>query len=243
MIELKEHNGLKLANARSIHTSLGIKFAFSTWIKSNIESALLDENKDFFRLTKQSTGGRPSTEYLLTRDSSLSIVAMSRGQKAKDVRLLLIDAYKEKKTGVSLTVDQVAALTDMVKAMTLVSIQKKAETKHYHYFNKPSEWWGYRAELLGYSKKSLIEALKKVNKKYKNTRIALMKIDPSELIRSGVIDLLISLGRDQEYAINIGEWAREIAKSNNYHLQIWDDTKPNPLGLNQNVVNERKKLI
>ena len=243
MIELKEYNGLKLADARSIHSNLGIKFAFSTWIKSNIESALLDENKDFFRSTKESTGGRPSIEYLLTRDAALSIIAMSRGQKAKDVRLLLIEAYKEKTIGINLNVDEVTALTDMVKAMTLVSIQKNAEKKHFYYYNKPAQWWNYRAELLGYSKESLIKALQKVNKKYKNTRIALMKLDPSELIRAGVIDLLISLGRDREYAVNIGEWAKAIAKSNNYHLQIWDDTKPNPLGLNQGIINERKKLI
>lgn len=241
-MELIEYNGKKLANARMIHKDLGIKFAFSTWIKSNIETNYLDEDKDFIRLAKESTGGRPSVEYLLTKDAALCIVATSRGVKAKEVRLELVKAFEEKQTGISLTVEQVTALTEMVKAMTLVSVQKNAEKKHFNYLGRPKDWWEYRAKLLGYSAQSLKDALIKVGKKYKSQKQALIHIDPAEIIRTGVVDLLKALGRDDIYSLNIGEWAKAIAKSNGYHFQIWDDTKPNPLGIGMKEIIERQEI-
>lgn len=242
MIKIIEKNNLKLVDAKEIYSELGIKFAFSTWIKSNIESAEFEENKDFFWHTKESTGGRPMIDYYLTRDAALSVIAMSRGKKAKEVRIMLINAFTEKQTGLLLNADQVAALTDVVKAMTLVSVQKQALDKHFVLFNKPKEWWKYRADLLGYSPESLKTALQQINKAYKSQKQALIHIDPSEIIRTGVIDLLIALGRDKEYALNVAEFAKIIAQKTGFCYKIWDDTKPNPLGLNLPEIIERQKL-
>ena len=96
--------------------------------------------------------------------------------------------------------------------------------------------------MLGYSTESLIEALEKINKKYHSQKKALMHLDKAEIIRTGVVDLLIALGRDKEYALNIAEFAKVIAEKNGYHLQIWDDTKANPLGLRLTEIIERQKL-
>lgn len=242
MIELKDYKGIMYASAKDLYSLLGIKKDFSTWIRKNIQRAILECEKDFLTLKGESTGGRPSIDYLLTKESALTLIALSSGQYAKDVRLELIKAFKEKQTGVLLNADQVAALTDVVKAMTLVSVQKNAEQKHYLALNKPSDWWQYRANLLGYSKESLISALEKINKQYHSQKTALMQLDKVEIIRTGVIDLLIALGRNKEYALNVAEFAKIIAEKNNYHLQIWDDTKPNPLGLKSSEILERQKI-
>lgn len=242
MIELKEYNGKMYANAKFIHEKLGITKAFSTWFKTNTKRAMLISELDFIPLREESTGGRPSFDYLLTESASQDLCLISGGKNAKVIRDEIKKAFKEKQTGILLNVDQISALTDMVKAMTLVSVQKNAENKHYLALNKPKDWWQYRADLLGYSKDSLIEALEKINKQYHSTKTALMQLDKVEIIRTGVIDLLIALGRNKEYALNIAEFAKIIAEKNNYHLQIWDDTKPNPLGLRLPEIIERQKL-
>lgn len=244
MVELRENNGIKYASAKELHFRLGLnKSNFTQWIRRVLLNKPFIENIDFSYLAKKSTGGRPSIDYLLTEQTAISVIMISGGKKAHEIRNEVVEAFRQKKTGISLTVDQVTALTDIVKAMTLVSVQKNAENKHYNFLGRPKDWWKYRAELLGYSTESLKNALLSVGKKYKSQKQALIHIDPAEIIRTGVIDILIALGRDHEYSINIGEWAKAIAKSNGYHFQIWDDTKANPLGINKNVIEDRKKLI
>jgi len=240
-MELIKINNTKYASALAIYIELGIKKKFAQWVKYNIKRTLIDES-NFVTKLLQSTGGRPITDYLLDKESAIGFIMVSGGKNAKKVRLEIIKAFEEKQTGILLNADQVAALTDVVKAMTLVSVQKQAENKHYYYLNKPENWWKYRADLLGYSPESLKNALAQINKNYKNQRQALIHLDPSEIIRAGVIDLLIALGRDKEYALNVGEFAKMIACKNGYCFQIWDDTKPNPLGLNLPEIINRQKL-
>ncbi len=243
MIELKEYKGKKLASAKELHRLLGMNQQFSQWVKYNINKTLIEIEKDFYPILTKSTGGRPTTDYLLTRDSALGFIMVSGGKYAKSVRTEVLETFKQKQIGILLNVDQVSALTDMVKAMTLVSNQKDSERKHYNFLNRPKDWYNYRAELLGYSASSLREAMVQVNKKYKSQKQALIHLDPSEIIRTGVVDLLIALGRGREYALNIAEFAKVIAEKNGYHLQIWNDTKPNPLGINNEQTKERKKLL
>jgi len=242
MFELIEYNGGMYASARGLHSDLGIRKDFPTWAQYNIKRAMLDKS-DFITKKGESTGGRPSVDYLLTKESAIAFIMFSGGEKAKDVRAIVIRAFEEKQTGISLTLDEVKVLTDMVKAMTLVSIQKDSEKKHYEYLNKPKDWWDYRSKLLGYSTATLKDALRNVGRNYKSQKQALIHIDPAEIIRTGVIDLLIALGNERKYALNIGEWAKAIAISNGYHFQIWNDIKPNPLGINKGEINERKKLL
>lgn len=243
MIQLKEYNNNKFASAKDVYDFLEVKRRFSEWIKPSIKNASLKEGIDFVTYKLQSTGGRPIIDFLLTERSAIRIVLQSRMPKSIELENIIVKAFKEKQTGILLNADQVAALTDMVKAMTLISVQKESENKHYAFFNQPKKWWDYRANLLGYSTDSLKKEMIEINKRYKSQRQALVNLRPSELIRTGVIDLLIALGKGEEYALNVANFAQIIAEKNGYDKQIWNDTKPNPLGLNQENVTERKKLI
>lgn len=243
MVEIRDYKGIKYASAKELYDYLVIKEKFSTWIKLSIKNTNIKEYKDFVVYKKQSTGGRPLTDYLLSKNAALKVVLQSRVKKSMELADILIDVWDKKEKGIYLNVDQIAAITDMVKAMTLVSVQKKSETKHFNYLGRPKDWWTYRAGLLGYSKDSLQKALKEVGKKYKSQKQALIHLDPSEIIRTGVVDLLIALGKNKEYALNVAEFAKVICEKNDYHLEIWDDTKPNPLNLNEPTVTERKVRI
>jgi len=168
---------------------------------------------------------------------------MSEGENAKEVRDKLVDLYKQHNTGKAWDNDQILALMDLSKAVTLISIQETVERKHFNIYNNPTTWYERRAALLGYSKDTLIEAMCQVNKKYHSMRSALMQLDSSELIRTGVIDLMKCLGKTDEYAISVGNLCKDMAQRANFSNIIWDDTKENPLKLNESSINERKSLL
>ena len=51
------------------------------------------------------------------------------------------------------------------------------------------------------------------------------------------------MGKTQEYATNVGNLCKSIAEKTKLGNIIWDDTKDNPLGLNNGKIIERKSLF
>jgi phage anti-repressor protein len=242
-MELINVKGIEYTKATELYVELGVKRDYSNWIKQSIERAELECDKDFTPFKAESTGGRPTIEYLLTRDSALTITMMSGGQFASRVRKYLIDLYKKHETGKSFTDEQFLAFMDLSRAMTLISIQKQVEKKHYAIYNDKYTWYKYRATLLGFNTDDVINAMRKVNKKHHSTRASLIKMDSNELIRTGVIDFLMCLGKSKEYATNVGDLCKQMSEKMKLGNIIWDDTKENPLQINQGEVNERKQLL
>ena len=73
LIPVRNKNGELLVSARDLHETLKIEKAFSTWIQSQLESIDAVENVDFIPLKEESTGGRPSIEYVLKLDTAKEI--------------------------------------------------------------------------------------------------------------------------------------------------------------------------
>lgn len=227
-------------SAKELYFELGVKRDFSTWIKQSIERAELEDCKDFTPFKGESTGGRPTVDYLLTRDSALTVVMMSGGQFAGSLRKKVIELYSQHDNGLAFTSKQIEALMDLSRAITLVSIQKDVEKKHYLLYNNTYTWHKHRAEILGYSKDDVIEAMRKINKKYNSMRESLVKLDANELIRVGAVDFMMAMGKTEEYATNVGSLCKSMASRMELGNIIWDDTKDNPLGINKHEIDERK---
>lgn len=238
---IKSEKGYVLS-AKDLHKELGMKKAFSTWIKTSIERAYLEIGKDFSPRREESTGGRPSIDYLLTKDSAIQIIIMSGGQFAKKLRDKVVELYNQHDTGLAFTSSQIEALMDLSKAMTLISIQKEVEGKHFAIYNDKYSWHEYRASLLGYDTKDVIRAMQQVNKKHRERRASLMQLDAVELIRVGVIDFMKAMGKTDEYATNVGGLCKSMASKMELGNIIWDDTIDNPLKLNQAEITERQSL-
>ena len=107
LIPVRNKNGELLVSARDLHKTLKIEKAFSTWIQSQLESIDAVENVDFIPLKEESTGGRPSIEYVLKLDTAKEICmvvgvaprANSETKKlSKQVRKYFIDCEKRLKT-------------------------------------------------------------------------------------------------------------------------------------------------
>jgi len=238
-----ELNGKEYVSARELHSELGINKKFADWIKYSIERAYLEEVNDFITILGKSSGGRPSTEYYLTEHSAISIVVMSGGQNAKIVRDKVIKLFQKHETGEAFTSEQVIAMLDIAKLCTYISVQKYAEKQHYEMQNKRYDWWKYRANTLGYSVDEITLALAKINKAHKSLRNDLIRLEPAELIRISAMELLIVLGKSQEYARNAANLVKQMAKSTGIDFEIFDDTKEDKLGVFKAKTNQRAGLF
>lgn len=238
MLEINEG----LIKGEEIHRVIESKTQnYSLWIRRAIDYADLKEDKDFFTKLLKSTGGRPKTELLFTVEAAKEICLLERNEKGKQIRRWLILLGNQHESGLSFTSEQILSLIELSKSMTLVSIQKEVEKKHFALYNDKYTWYKYRAELLGYSTDTLIKAMQEVNKKYKSIRKSLIQLDSCELIRTGVIDFMIALGKTKEYAINTGNLCKKMAEKMELGNQIWNDESPNPLKLNMSSIIEKKE--
>jgi len=76
-------------SARDLHQSLEINTKFNDWIARIIEYGFL-EGTDFYSNMSESTGGRPSTEYMLTVDMAKEICMLQRTDKGRECRQYFI---------------------------------------------------------------------------------------------------------------------------------------------------------
>jgi phage anti-repressor protein len=131
---------------------------------------------------------------------------------------------------------QIAAMIDLAKAMGLLSCQLAAEQKHLEVYESrnggsPANWWKYRAELLGYSTEDLRKKMRIQGKSAqgKSQRELLLAIDKYEMIRTGVIDLLMAAGKSESYAKHLGDLAKLFAEE--MQVSIYNDQKAESLSL------------
>lgn len=127
-----------------------------------------------------------------------------------------------------LTKEQVVAVLEMAKAMGLVSCQTASQQRHLETYEQrnggsAANWWQFRSRLLGYSPDELREKAEKTGKpaKGKSQRQLLMALDRYEMIRSGVIDFFMGMGKSERYAQNLGDLAKLFAKE--LRVDIFDD--------------------
>ena len=134
--------------------------------------------------------------------------------------------------------------------MGLVSCQTATEQKHLQVYEarnggNATNWWQFRASILGYSVDKLKKKMGELGKKVtgKSQRQMLMQVDKYEMVRTAVIDLFMSLGKPERYAKNLGDLAKIFARELN--VEVFDDRNaaaafaPN---LNMDLVNEVKGM-
>jgi len=90
-------DGQQTVNARELHRFLESKQDFSNWIKNRITGYKFVEDRDFTRFSinlSKTSGGRPSTEYLLTVDMAMSLSMVENNEKGEQARAYFIDCKK-----------------------------------------------------------------------------------------------------------------------------------------------------
>lgn len=166
-------------------------------------------------------------DYYLSVALAKQIVLRSRSKHKQKFALQLAHAIEDDaQTGLS--PQQFQHLLELTRAMTLISCQEECERRHLRMYKErngesAANWWRYRAEVLGYSTDSLRENLRRrgLSDTGRNQRELLSRLNPLELIRAGIIDLFMAIGKSKDYAIRMGDIARQLATSMN--LTLIDD--------------------
>jgi phage anti-repressor protein len=97
LIKIKQNDILTSAiDARELHNFLEIRKDFSSWIKTQINRAMLTENEDYISFTQKGVGGQfDKIEYYITIDAGKTIGMLSATSKGKEIRDYFIECERE----------------------------------------------------------------------------------------------------------------------------------------------------
>ncbi|EGT4187541.1 antA/AntB antirepressor family protein [Clostridioides difficile] len=118
--------GEKIVFARELHNNLEVKRQFIDWIEDRIKQYGFKENEDysvFHKNMKNSTGGRPSKEYVLKLDVAKELAMVQNNNKGREIRRYFIRL--EKLLNRTLSNSQLSQINTIVNESLL-----KMEVKH-----------------------------------------------------------------------------------------------------------------
>jgi len=168
-------------------------------------------------------------DYYLSVEFAKLIALRSKSKvKLKYAKWLQSHVEAELQNPDLLSHEQAMAVLDLVKVMTSVSCQEEYERQHLKLYEErnggsASNWWHHRAQILGYSSEELREKVYQIGKRAngKSQRQLLMQVDQYEMIRIGVIDLFVVMGKSEAYARSMGDLAKAFARE--LQVEIKDD--------------------
>ncbi len=208
--------------------------------------------KDYAVRQKQASNDREKLvdDYYFSIEFAKLVALNSNSKLKQKYATFLFNLEDKKEENNLLNIDQVIAVLELSKVMGLVSCQASAEQKHLETYEgrnngSAANWWNFRSKVMGYSTEQLKDNLQKMGKSAtgKSQRQMLMKLDKYEMVRTGVIDLFMAMGKTEEYAKNLGRLAKAFAKELN--VEIFDDRNA-PLAftppLNDELAEEVKHL-
>lgn len=227
--------GTKVVSATNLHQVLQLQ---DHHYAVNVKNWLMDlyEFRDGIRrplkmqdyAPRKVPGNTILKDYYLTIELAKHIVLASKSKAKLKYAKWLHSLEDEPQQGELLSKEQVCHIIELTKAMGMVSCQEAAEKRHLKVYEQrnggdAANWWKHRAEMLGYSTESLREKLRREGKKIrgKSQRQMLMQLDPYEMIRAGVIDLFMAMGKSEHYARSMGELAKSFARE--LQVEVFDD--------------------
>jgi len=244
--------GTKVVIASDLHKALELpenhfQATMKKWLSNIYEFRDgIRKPKNMKDYSKRKVKGINIDDYYLTVELAKLVALNSRSKVKQKYAKWLLSIEDKLENAELLTVEQVVAVLELSKAMSLVSCQVSAERKHMEVYekrngNSPANWWKHRAQTLGYSVKGLKKKMELMGKDiaHKSQRQLLIDYDKAETVRTGIIDLFMALGKNDRYAKNLGKLAKIFAKELN--LKIVDDrsaenyTAPN---VNMELVNK-----
>lgn len=93
IIQISYDSGDPTVSARDLHEGLEIRTPYTMWFERMTEYGF-EEGKDFFTKMLESTGGRPSTEHVLSVDMAKQICMIQRTEKGRVYRQYFLDLEK-----------------------------------------------------------------------------------------------------------------------------------------------------
>ncbi|MCX6180980.1 MAG: antA/AntB antirepressor family protein [Bacteroidetes bacterium] len=102
LIKIQEQDGKQVVSARELHSFLGSRKDFTSWVKMRIAKYGLRENEDYFLLTKlgeqSPKGGHNKVDYLVTADCAKELAMVEGTEKGRQARQYFIECEKQLKS-------------------------------------------------------------------------------------------------------------------------------------------------
>jgi phage anti-repressor protein len=170
-------------------------------------------------------------DYYISVELAKKITLMSSSKKKHKYAKHLLSLEDKVENAELLSKDQVMAVLELSKVMGVMSCQTASEEAHLRTYElrnggSSANWWNFRSQLYGYSGDTLRRKVESKGKSAKGKTIRQMLAqadDKYEMVRTGVVDLFMSLGKSERYARNLGDLAKEFAKE--LKVEIYDDRK------------------
>lgn len=89
------NEGEQAVSTRELHEKLGINGDYTSWFKYQSQKLGLIEGRDFTPIFMESTGGRPSVDYIVPLDIGKHFCMMSGGEKAYQLREYFIKVERD----------------------------------------------------------------------------------------------------------------------------------------------------
>ncbi len=173
--------------------------------------------------------GNPIMEdYYLSVEFAKLITLNTRSKVKQKYANRLASMDNKYESSPRLTKEQVLNIMELTKTMSLVSCQESCEKEHFKTYEErngghAAYWQTHRSEVLGRRTKTNKPQKSTAVRRYdkKSLRAKLFQSDKYEMIRTGVIDLFMAMGKNSKYAAYVGDLAKYFAKELN--LEIIDD--------------------
>jgi anti-repressor protein len=111
LIKIKTNEaGQKVVSARELHSFLEAGSNSNTWFANQAERCMLVYNEDFIQISEQSTGGRPSIDYVVTISGAKEISMMNGGEKGKAARMYFLECERQAKSPKMLSPKELAQM-------------------------------------------------------------------------------------------------------------------------------------
>lgn len=169
-------------------------------------------------------------DYYLSVELAKLITLGSKSKLKQKYAKWLFSLENKVESAELLNKEQIQAVLELAKVMGLMSCQESSEKQHLRTYEsrnggQANNWWKYRSEVVGYSADQLRKQsnIAGKNPKGKNQRQLLMQLDKFEIIRTGVIDWFMGMGKSMQFARNMGDLAKLFAKE--LKVEIHDDRK------------------
>jgi phage anti-repressor protein len=238
---LVSKKGTKVVTATNLHLALQLpNHQYATNIKKWINEVY--EFKDGIRkplrlkdFSKRVNKDNPIIDdYYISVELAKLITLNSKSKVKQKYAKYLFSLEDKVENAELLSTEQIKAVIELTKAMSLRSCQEKSQDQHLKLYEQrnggsAANWWKHRSQILGYSADALRNRLKKLGKKSKglSQHDMLLQTDEHEAIRTGMIDLFMAMGKSDRFAKNLGDLAKLFAKE--FEIKVYDDKASNNL--------------
>jgi phage anti-repressor protein len=249
-----------MVSSKEIHGFLGLSKDYTTWIKMWIKNLNAIEGEDFTPFRGKSNGGRRSHDYLVNKDMAMSLVMVSGGQFANQLRKYLISLFDKRQNLELITPEEAVFANSILDCLQFLNNQKLAEDMHRETYIRNTLPYGkvhaqfnsYRNNLNGWSKEKIEKALIEYEKREQhNVKATTMRerlniINTPEAIRVATMDLLLSNDTEIEAVNKFANLVKKMAQLKKVEPKRENETnlfeeKKSIMSLNE-IKNNQKAL-